>query len=171
MKYFLISFMPRKIFIVISLIFSLSTKAQKIKYRDLCNSYWFTSGNDNEFNKADTIKLLKKNILGFVQNTQTNAEDLPNYYQRGNFISIHLKRRGRMNFSTTLTKEWVVQERKGNYTWDFNKKSKAIKFYFDKKLLGEFEIIKIGHVTVKSNFAQQAPLSSQEFILKRLSSL
>ncbi len=160
--------MLKEIILVFGLLLSLSSESQKVKCSDLNNSYWFTSGNLDEFSMTDTIKLLKKSNSSLVRNTQINAEDLPDFYLGKDFISIYLKRRGGMDFSTTSSKKWIVKRRKGNFSWTFDNKINAIRFYFEKKLLGEFEIVGMDSVIVKSNFAGQPPFKSKEIILKRL---
>lgn len=161
--------MRKKIFIALGLLFSLSSVAQKINNSLFCNSKWFSPNKNNEFYQADTIKLLKKSKIQSGEHNQDHAEDLPDYYHGSNFLSINLKKGSEMNLTNTITDEWIIEQKKGNYTWTFDKKEKILKFFFEKKLIGEFSIVKIEKVSIKSKFANQSRLSSSEITLKRVS--
>ena len=148
---------------VIGLICNLIMKAQDFK-----STKWASSNRDSAFYKADTIRLLKLTRDASELSKIDYLEDLPDYYNGSDFIVIEFKKKSRLKLSTILVDSWLVQTKKGEYRWSYNKKEGVIRLFLNDQSIGKF---KIGHQSkthVKSRLSGQSAIITDEIALVRM---
>ena len=122
---------------------------------------WFAENKDDSFYKQETIQIIS-------YSTKDQREDAAKYLDGSDYIEMFLQGKHKMKFQTVLVKPWVVETKKGVYTWQYYKKKNELKLFFNNRVFAHFSVVDIKPVEIKSKYTRDSTIKTFKVIMNRV---
>lgn len=124
-------------------------------------SSWFAENKDESFYRLDTIQL-----IAYV--TKYQKENAEKYLGGSDYVQMFLQSKHKMKFQTVLVKPWVVETKKGVYTWKYDKRKNELKLFFNSRLFAHFSVVDIKPLEIESKYGADSTSKTFKVILNRV---
>jgi hypothetical protein len=124
---------------------------------------WFAENKDDSFYKQDTVQ-----IISYA--TKDKRENAVGYLGGSDYIEMFLQPKRKMKFQTFWVKSWVVEARRGEYTWRYDNKKNELKLFFNSQLFAHFSLIDAKPIEIDSKYASDSAIKTFKVIMNRVSS-
>ena len=145
---------------VIFLLISSPAYSQEISYTNFRNSVFVSKNADSLFFKSDTVKLIL--ISGKPK------MDIVIHFDTTDYVELGFKNCSKLTFSNHRVESWDHFTLKGKYSWNYQKKSRELNLFFQRKKFLSFKVISERDIKVNAVIGTQPQVETKEITLVKL---